>query len=77
MSDMRATERLLEVIAARSDDPEVQKAVAERQRRGNRLVRGDDLRLVAAAANHGRRFGPSGDTDYTEFTALERIERAL
>jgi hypothetical protein len=78
MSDMRATERLLEVIAERSRDPEVQKAVAELRRRGDTLVRGDDLRLVSAAANHGRQFGPSGDTDYTGFNAaLERIESAL
>ena len=78
MSDMRTTERLLAVIAERSHDPEAQKAVAELRRRGDTLVRGDDLRLVAAAANHGRQFGPSGDTDYTGFTAaLERIESAL
>ena len=78
MSDMRATERLLEVIAEQSDDHEVQQAVVELQRRGDTLVRGGDLRLVAAAANHGRKFGPSGDTDYTGFNAaLERIESAL
>jgi hypothetical protein len=75
---MRATERLLEVIAEMSDDPEVQKAVDELLRRGDTLVRGDDLRLVSAAANHGRRFVPTGETDYTGFNAaLARIESAL
>jgi hypothetical protein len=78
MSDTRSTERLLEVIAERSDDTEVQKAVVELLRRGDTLVRGEDLRLVSAAANHGRKFGASGDTDYTGFNAaLERIESAL
>jgi hypothetical protein len=38
----------------------------------------NDVRLIAAAANHGRRFGPGGDTDYTGFEAeLARIENAL
>jgi hypothetical protein len=78
MTDMRATERLLEVIAERSDDPDVQKAVVELLRRGDTLVHSEDLRVVSAAANHGRRFGPGGDTDYTGFSAaLERIENAL
>ena len=78
MSDMRATERLLGVIADRSDDPEVQKAVAELQRRGDTIVHLSDLRVIAAAANHGRQFGPGGDTDYTGFeAALQRIESAL
>jgi hypothetical protein len=46
--------------------------------RGDTLVRGDDLRLASVAAHHGRRFGPTGDTDYTGFeVALERIESAL
>jgi hypothetical protein len=45
---------------------------------GDTLVHMNDLRLVAAAANHGRRFGPGGDTDYTGFeAALARIESAL
>ena len=75
---MSATERLLEVIAERSDDPEVQKACAELFRRGDTLVRADDLRLVSAPASHGRRFGPAEATDCTGFSAaLERIERAL
>lgn len=78
VTDLRATERLLEFIAERCDDERVQAAVAELQRRGDTLVRGDDLRLVSAAANHGRQFGPSGDTDYTGFeAALERIESTL
>ena len=38
----------------------------------------NDLRLIAAAANYGRRYGPGGDTDYTGFeAALARIEGAL
>jgi hypothetical protein len=38
----------------------------------------NDLRLIAGAANHGRQFGPGGDTDYTGFeAALARIESAL
>lgn len=78
MSDMRATERLLEVIGEQTDDPKILEAVAELQRRGDTLVRMNDLRLIAAAANHGRQFGPGGDTDYTGFeAALARIESAL
>jgi hypothetical protein len=47
-------------------------------RRGDTLVREDDSRLVSAAANHSQKFGPSGETDYTGFTAaLERIKSAL
>jgi hypothetical protein len=38
----------------------------------------NDLRLIAGAANHGRQFGPGGDTDYTGFeAALARIDSSL
>lgn len=78
MTDMRATERLLEVIEERSDDPEVQKVVTELRRRGDTLVRMHDLRLVAAAAHHGKLHGPIGGTDYAAFdAALARVENAL
>jgi hypothetical protein len=97
MTDMRATERLLEVIAEQGenigarllrdggDAPAIQKAAHEVKaaahellRRGDTLVRHEDLRIIAAAANHGRQYGPEGDTDYTGFeSALERIESAL
>ncbi|HEV7564663.1 MAG TPA: hypothetical protein VGO31_01735 [Microbacteriaceae bacterium] len=78
MTDMRATERLLEFIGGQSDDPKITAAVAELRRRGDTLVRRDDLRVIAAAANHGRKYGQGGDTDYTGFeAALERIEDAL
>jgi hypothetical protein len=96
MTDMRATERLLEVIAEQGenigarllrdggDPPAIQKAAHEVKaaahellRRGDTLVRHGDLRLIAAAANHGRQYGPAG-MDYTGFkAALERIETAL
>jgi hypothetical protein len=91
MTDMRATERLLQVIceAARELSQEVERdlrsriaaietAAIELQGRGDTLVRHEDLRLITAAANHGRQYGPEGDTDYTGFeAALERIESAL
>ena len=78
MSDMRATERLFEYIAEQTNDPKILEAVAELRRRGDTLVRGRDLRLISAAANQGRQFGPGGDTDYTGFEqALARIEGAL
>jgi hypothetical protein len=88
---MRATQRLLEVIEqaahelGRDVTPDligrvavIESAASELRRRGDTLVRQDDLRLIASAANHGRQFGPSGDTDYTGFNAaLERVESAL
>ena len=46
MADMRATERLLEVIGERSDDDEIQAVVAELRRRGDTLVEARDLRAV-------------------------------
>jgi hypothetical protein len=91
MTDMRATERLLQVICEaagelsqevtkdlRSRVAVIESAATELQGRGDTLVRHEDLRLIAAAANHGRQYGPEGDTDYTGFeSALERIESAL
>jgi hypothetical protein len=75
---MRSTERLLEVIEEASTDAAVLEAVTELRRRGDTLVRQEDLRLIATAANHGRRYGSGGDTDYTGFEdALERIANAL
>jgi hypothetical protein len=53
-------------------------AALELRRRGDTLVRREDLLLIAAAANHGRKYGPEGDTDYTGFAAaLGRIENSL
>ncbi len=90
MTDMRATERLLQVICEaagelsqevtqdlRSRVAVIETAAIELHGRGDTLVRHEDLRLIAAAANHGRQYGPAG-TDYTGFeAALERIENAL
>jgi hypothetical protein len=90
MTDMRATERLLQVICEaagelsqevtrdlRSRVAVIETTAIELQGRGDTLVRHEDLRLVAAAANHGRQYGPAG-TDYTGFeAAIERIENAL
>jgi hypothetical protein len=90
MTDMRATARLLEVVEQAAEElskdvtPDLRSRVAvientatELRRRGDTLVRREDLRLIAAAANHGRQYGPAG-TDYTGFdAALERIEGAL
>jgi hypothetical protein len=78
MSDMRATERLLEYIGEQTDDPKILEAGAELRRRGDTLVHMNDPRLIAGAANHGRQSGPGGDTDYTGFEAAPaRIESAL
>lgn len=46
MTDMRATERLLDVIAEQSDDPKIDEAVSELRRRGDTIVRRRDLRAV-------------------------------
>ena len=57
----------------------IAEAITELRRRGDTIVRLNDLRLVAAAANHGRRHRPGGDTDYTSIgdAVLERIESAI
>jgi hypothetical protein len=47
MTDMRATERLLDVIAERSDDPKIDEAVSEPRRR-SRCMRGLSTRVKAA-----------------------------
>jgi hypothetical protein len=46
MTDMRATGRLLDVIAERSDDPRIDEAVSELRRRGDTIVRRRDLHAV-------------------------------
>jgi hypothetical protein len=46
MTDMRATERLFDVIAERSDDPKIDEAVSELRRRGDTVVRRRDLHAV-------------------------------
>jgi hypothetical protein len=46
MSDMRATDRLLEVIAERSGDPKIDEAVNELRRRGDTIVRRRDLHAL-------------------------------
>lgn len=88
---MRATERLLQVICEAAGELSqevtrdlrgrvavIETAAIELQGRGDTLVRHADLRLIAAAANHGRQYGSAGETDYTGFeAALERIENAL
>jgi hypothetical protein len=53
MTDMRATPRLLEFIVERSDDERVTQAVGELQRRGDTLVRGREVLVVATAAFAG------------------------
>jgi hypothetical protein len=56
----------------------IETAVTELRRRGDTLVRRQDPRLIVAAANHGRRYGPGATPTTTGFEdALERIERAL
>lgn len=86
MTDMRATERLLEVIGDLADriiaaDPdsyswdcarEIELASAELRRRGDTLVRADDLRqLLVIAEQHNRAF------DFEPFPFQERLENAL
>ncbi|HEX4344447.1 MAG TPA: hypothetical protein VHZ31_02695 [Solirubrobacteraceae bacterium] len=73
MTDMRATERLLEVIEERSDDGETTAIVAELRRRGDTLVRSHDLRalLDAYAAGDGR----AHDAGFER--ALERLQKKV
>ncbi len=73
MTDMRATERLLDFIAERSDDERVRAAIAELQRRGDTLVRGDDLALVLKYAGADPRLIPPavGDDILAAITHLE------
>ncbi len=73
---MRATERLLEFIAERCDDERVQAAVAELQRRGDTLVRGDDLTLVLRYAGADPRLiTPAIGDDI--LAAITRLETAV
>ena len=67
MTDMRATERLLESIAELSLECSAEASVRIRQtvtdlrRRGDTLVRADDLRcllVIADQHNHEHDFGP-------------------
>ena len=83
--DLRELERAIltqdpgpDLAPAIHDLASLAEAITELRRRGDTIVRLNDLRLVAAAANHGRRYGPRGDTDYTGFEdALKRIESAI
>ena len=93
MTDMRATERLLEVIGEKLDAlssmmgavplelVEAQMAVAELRRRGDTLVRADDLRRVLPTAEAGVGGYASGewrDEDEQRWNeARDRLENAL
>jgi predicted mannosyl-3-phosphoglycerate phosphatase (HAD superfamily) len=71
MTDMRATERLLDVIEERSDDEETTAIVAELRRRGDTLVRSHDLRALLDAY-------AGDDTARDELeSALERLQRKV
>ena len=50
MADIRTTERLLEFIEQRTDDERASAAIEELCRRGDTLVRRDDLRSIAVLA---------------------------
>jgi hypothetical protein len=67
MADMRATERLFELLAERPDDGEARAILGELRRRGDTLVRSHDLRAVLDAWP----VGVSGDEDTAE--ALARL----
>lgn len=85
MTDMRATERLLEVIAISADayaenkNPghitDIQTSITELRRRGDTLVRREDLRMVmrivALAEKH---IGPAAQS---ERDAFDRLENAI
>jgi hypothetical protein len=84
MTDMRATERLLEVLAQNMDTIEVVQritvgqmaemtdAIAELRRRGGTLVRGRDVELVIQALAR-EQIGLGED----EAQALNRLDGAL
>jgi hypothetical protein len=61
MTDMRATERLLEFIGEQTDDPKILDALAELRRRGDTLVGGRDLELLLQVI--GREHLPLGDDE--------------
>jgi DNA-binding SARP family transcriptional activator len=83
--DLRELERailtqdpVLDLAPAMHDLAALAEAITELRRRGDTIVRLNDLRLVAAAANPGGWYRPGGDTDYTGFEdALKRIESAI
>jgi hypothetical protein len=56
----------------------IETAAVELRRRGDAIVRMDDLRLIVAAARRGRDHVPLGDSEYdTLGAALTRIEGVL
>jgi hypothetical protein len=67
MADMRATERLFELLAEQPDGGESQAILCELRRRGDTLVRSHDLRAVLDAWPAG----PAGDAETSG--ALERL----
>ena len=73
MTDMRATERLLEVIEERSVDAETTAIVAELRRRGDTLVRSHDLRALLDA--YAGEDATARDADLEH--ALERLQRKV
>jgi DNA-binding SARP family transcriptional activator len=83
--DLRELERailtqdpVLDLAPAMHDLAAIAEAITELRRRGDTIVRLNDLRLVVAAANDGRRYGPGGNTDYMGLEdALKRIESAI
>lgn len=74
MTDMRATERLIEYIGEQTNDPNITAAVAELRRRGDTLVRSRDLRNIAESRRrHALTAGEQLEVD----AAWQRIENAL
>ena len=85
MTDMRATERLLEVIEEcvdrlpQFDQPEfaeITTAITELRRRGDTLVRADDLRMILEQIARTQGWDGGHDQDATT-AALDRLENAL
>jgi hypothetical protein len=88
MTDMRATERLLEVIEQLAfdleDGPELEiiEVARELRRRGDTLVRRDDLRKVSdyirARDPISEGYFENGDAEHVQFVAAQdRLEIAL
>jgi len=89
MTDMRTTERLLEVIEESANrvlkselDVQILEAVQELRRRGDTLVVGDDLRVVLDATDTWweERYGTSWRTDpyyASDAAAYSRLENAI
>ena len=82
MTDMRATERLLESIAELSLECSAEASVRIRQtvtdlrRRGDTLVRADDLRMILEQIARTQGWDGGHDQDATT-AALDRLENAL